>query len=1263
MARAAVLPPSPVKRGARAAPRTTKTTKAKTAAAPRNVVRPNLAASMNSLDSDDTDDELGMMMEEDTAKAARPRGRPAGRPATKAAPKTAPARTKKAAPAAQESQVDDEGEEKPEPVKKRVGRPKKTSTAEPSKPAAAAPKPRGRPKADPAAKKATTTRKAARIVDEPSSSAEKTDPKHIVINTNSTTMRSNLLRGPAKKKTVTFQDVSDSESEEVENAAVPATGRRKAAGKAGLGATPMRKATGATRGRKPAAKKDMPQPLSPKKTKQIAKSLGIYTESEDDEDELTAAKADAKSPVKLVVQSPVKHTDGSGSSSPVRRINFTPKKASSQLDENGEPKTITPKHGSSTIGLSPVRKINFTPNRSQQTVVDNGHLALPPGSSFDFTSSMMLSSPARRPEASPFKFSVMDTPARNRLYREELETGYAQDLFNGPASPLKLSPKKGHLGASFQAPQTGPAPALFNGPASPLKMSPKKGHLGASFQGPAKSATPSFQPKASFIQSPAKRVASPFKNSLFASGSPARKKAPSPIQETTETREDAENLSGSVIRHRLSFHREEEDEPEVDHELSMVEEVARDIFGIELSSSQHSVQKDESPHQELEREPLALSDDEWMEPDNVEIEERTVDQKLEDLQAEIQREPDDFATLCFKNMEDLQKPFEPLSLADDDDEEDEANDLEQDQVLEEPVAEAAESVREYTPSLPSSPAQELAEADPFLDVDPDTDVLHPIQEPLSPASVHETPDVERYEQENTETLVQKAMDIRDDYEVEEAGSDENQTDNDRSPSHSAANVHLSRAQSPSEHFDYEDSPLRSIRVPPTAPTPPAEGSPSMSPQESAKSSSRIFDFNTDDARFEYENSPFEFTETDIPTPAPPSLAGTPHTRRHSNFNVDMGFTPLADQFGLWETNTPEARQGRPRRRGVFSLVGPLDRSGETHIPDEGEVSYPDLSRPSLANTPRLFAELPLQPHDDQFSPTPASISAAESPLHQADHDMIDSPSKTDVFEDNETICPENQSRFSLSGPTLDQDQDPSSEEEEDKENLAAPPSFPATPVRPMPDSRRTVHTISKVPLKGEGEVSPLKMPRKRGLSLSATSPSRVSPRSRKPIFFPRSESVHILSPPKTQVNRSPSPKRHCSVARRSSARSSMMPPPRSPSVASSSGKSHRRKSSVNTSKQVLKGAVVHVNVHTTEGEDASGIFVELLQQMGARCVKSWSWNPRASASPVDGQDPMHTQAKVGITHVVYKDGNLRTLEKVKSAGGLVKCVGVGWVLE
>lgn len=99
---------------------------------------------------------------------------------------------------------------------------------------------------------------------------------------------------------------------------------------------------------------------------------------------------------------------------------------------------------------------------------------------------------------------------------------------------------------------------------------------------------------------------------------------------------------------------------------------------------------------------------------------------------------------------------------------------------------------------------------------------------------------------------------------------------------------------------------------------------------------------------------------------------------------------------------------------------------------------------------------------------------------------------------------------------------------------------------------------------------------------------------------------------------------------------------------------------------VLTGAVVHVDVHTSEGADASGIYVELLTMMGARCVKEWRWNPRTSVAPISGgQTPTQAETpgtSIGITHVVYKDGGKRTLEKVRSAKGQVLCVGVGWVL-
>lgn len=81
-----------------------------------------------------------------------------------------------------------------------------------------------------------------------------------------------------------------------------------------------------------------------------------------------------------------------------------------------------------------------------------------------------------------------------------------------------------------------------------------------------------------------------------------------------------------------------------------------------------------------------------------------------------------------------------------------------------------------------------------------------------------------------------------------------------------------------------------------------------------------------------------------------------------------------------------------------------------------------------------------------------------------------------------------------------------------------------------------------------------------------------------------------------------------------------------------------------------------VDVHADDGGDSSAIFVELLGQMGARCVDTW---PRSASDEAGHAE----QGDVGITHVVFKDGSKRTLEKVRAAGDLVRCVGANWVLD
>ena len=80
----------------------------------------------------------------------------------------------------------------------------------------------------------------------------------------------------------------------------------------------------------------------------------------------------------------------------------------------------------------------------------------------------------------------------------------------------------------------------------------------------------------------------------------------------------------------------------------------------------------------------------------------------------------------------------------------------------------------------------------------------------------------------------------------------------------------------------------------------------------------------------------------------------------------------------------------------------------------------------------------------------------------------------------------------------------------------------------------------------------------------------------------------------------------------------------------------------------LHGVVAFIDVKTADGDDASAPFAESLRKLGARVVKQWVWN---------GEDP----EKAGVTHVVFKQGGPRTLDKVKCAKGGVKCVGLGWI--
>ncbi|PGH12475.1 hypothetical protein AJ79_04219 [Helicocarpus griseus UAMH5409] len=396
---------------------------------------------------------------------------------------------------------------------------------------------------------------------------------------------------------------------------------------------------------------------------------------------------------------------------------------------------------------------------------------------------------------------------------------------------------------------------------------------------------------------------------------------------------------------------------------------------------------------------------------------------------------------------------------------------------------------------------------------------------------------------------------------------------------------------------------------------------------------------------------------------------------HQKHEESLGFTPLAQNLSQWDSISPvKRRSSRVQSRGIFSpqkRSEPIEKATEDAVKDNGLENEPQprsarQSLASITSMPTFFEDaMSVRQRDSVVSGiSPSELDETDQEIHD---DNVDEPTANcnagpepaiyeDMEDEGEAYGDENAVPAKSTAPIDPRlfDETPNEETIEKENSIPLPMSVTPIRSRVFP---RTVHTVSKVPLRPDGDGSTLKIPRKRTRSLSSSprksttpclrnnrSPLRVSPRKERVALKPTAEDI-VESEPESELPDETPVKYSTSTwpksAGNSPTKSSKKPNPKD--------------------EQVLQGAVVFADVHTAEGADASGIFVELLTQMGARCVKSWSWNPRTSLSPVDGVDPK--ESKVGITHVVFKDGGVRTLEKVREANGLVKCVGVSWVLD
>ena len=344
-----------------------------------------------------------------------------------------------------------------------------------------------------------------------------------------------------------------------------------------------------------------------------------------------------------------------------------------------------------------------------------------------------------------------------------------------------------------------------------------------------------------------------------------------------------------------------------------------------------------------------------------------------------------------------------------------------------------------------------------------------------------------------------------------------------------------------------------------------------------------------------------------------------------------GMTPLAVQLTAWFASSPEKKTtGKfERKRGLFSPAGPtlFDR------PEQAQMFGSPCSSPKSS----FF--------DDEMA---ARGQDEDNAVHEQ--------------SGNEEVCMD----------VVASQSSQTSEEYGDENALPLDPLLQATnptsdqiltctPARIFLSQAREIHTVSKVPLRPAGDDSPLRVPRTRGRSVGI--PLRDLKSSEDFDF----EYVNDATPV-PQSSNTPKVASEDSLIKEQTTSDSEVPQTPGTGMILNPGTPMRtvRKGVV---PNVLKGAVVYVDVHTTEGADASGIFVDLLTQMGARCVKQWLWNPRSGTNR-SGEEELSTSSdfgtldgKVGITHVVYKDGGKRTLEKVREAKGVVLCVGVGWVLE
>lgn len=343
------------------------------------------------------------------------------------------------------------------------------------------------------------------------------------------------------------------------------------------------------------------------------------------------------------------------------------------------------------------------------------------------------------------------------------------------------------------------------------------------------------------------------------------------------------------------------------------------------------------------------------------------------------------------------------------------------------------------------------------------------------------------------------------------------------------------------------------------------------------------------------------------------------------------FTPLVQQLSRWMASSPvkvahEITEDAQAHTSFFDDEMSIREEMETMMQNSAPISAQDIN----------FDPVELDELDVALAQEAEDMSMLDSTVME-DAPQVEAGSVDLVDDDNQ---------LAKMVHSQENDDPTPSEASQDYADENAPLMVPNLHVTPRQNfqtptrvlTERVIHTVSKVPTKAPAEHTPMRAsPMKRSKSVSrlpVARPTQAFDSDSASIPFPASNGLSqvVVTALHTPVSVLATPTKSEALW------SSLGTPARTPRRDLNAG--------------LLKGAIVFVDVHTSEGADASGLFTELLTQMGARCVRTWAWNGHGD----DG-------SKIGITHVIFKDGGVRTLEKTREAGGVVQCVGVGWVLE